>query len=133
MNCKHGDGRHGRQAREYRAWAAMKRRCYNRRVERFPHYGGRGITVCDRWRESYVAFLEDMGRCPDGLTLERNDTDGHYEPSNCRWATMQEQRVNRRDYRTCLVRQMFGGTSYKQLSEAQKYAYHRERNRRKAA
>lgn len=74
----------------------MKGRCYVKSRPDFRYYGGRGITVCDRWRESYENFLADMGEVPEGLTLDRKDPEGNYEPGNCRWATRQEQRINQR-------------------------------------
>ncbi len=79
---------------EYRTWAAMRTRCKNQNDARFPRYGGRGISVCDRWRK-FENFIADMGPRPEGLTLDRINNDGNYEPGNCRWATMREQCQNR--------------------------------------
>jgi hypothetical protein len=81
----------------YFSWEGMIQRCTNRRYPKWENYGGRGITVCDRWK-SFVNFLADMGERPDGKTLDRIDNDGNYEPDNCRWATLQEQRANQREW-----------------------------------
>jgi hypothetical protein len=80
----------------YRSWLHMKERCTNSRCHAYASYGGRGITVCERWSASFENFLADMGKRPDGKTLDRIDNDGNYEPSNCRWATASEQRRNQR-------------------------------------
>lgn len=82
---------------EHRAWVYMKLRCYNERNHNYHRYGGRGISVCDRWRESFVNFLADLGTRPSkNHTLDRIDSDGNYEPGNCRWVTRQVQNINRR-------------------------------------
>lgn len=79
----------------YASWEAMKTRCTNPRSSSFGDYGARGVRVCDRWRESFAAFLSDMGERPVGKTLDRwPDRRGHYEPGNCRWATKTEQQRN---------------------------------------
>jgi hypothetical protein len=87
---------------EYIAWQNMKQRCYNKYRPGYEWYGARGIIVCDRWKNSFQFFLEDMGPKPFGLTLERNDNDGNYEPNNCKWATQSEQRDNRRCVRNSM-------------------------------
>lgn len=91
----HGHTRGRKTTPEFRTWCAMLQRCYYEKGEKYPLYGARGITVCDRWKESFEAFLEDMGPRPDGYTLDRIDGKGNYEPSNCRWATQKEQIANR--------------------------------------
>ncbi len=84
---------------EYYSWDGAKSRCFNPRAKKYPLYGGRGITMCERWRNSFEAFFADMGARPTPQhSLDRIDSDGDYEPGNCRWATVLEQRHNRRDY-----------------------------------
>ncbi len=93
---RHGHASAGKPSPTYVSWQAMLSRCFNPNTNRYKHYGARGISVCQRWRESFPAFLSDMGERPAGRSLDRIDTDGNYEPGNCRWATKIEQRANQR-------------------------------------
>ena len=80
--------------RTFRLWHAMRARCKYPSQASYKHYGGKGIRICERW-EDYSLFLADLGPCPDGYSLDRLDSNGHYEPSNCRWTTMKTQQRNR--------------------------------------
>lgn len=83
---------------EYQSWMGAKVRCLNPKHKIYPQYGGRGITMCARWRDSFEAFLADMGPRPAGTSLDRYpNNDGNYEPGNCRWATQREQCNNKRN------------------------------------
>ena len=90
MNCTHGQT----GSPTYRSWAKMKSRCYDNQDIGFALYGGRGITVCERW-QTFENFLADMGTRPSGMTLDRVDPNGNYEPGNCKWSTALEQSRNR--------------------------------------
>lgn len=90
----HGHARVGSESPTYKTWEHMIRRCENPADIGYKHYGAKGIAVCERWRRDFTAFLSDMGPRPDGMTLDRIDTSGNYEPSNCRWATAKQQARN---------------------------------------
>ena len=80
---------------EYKTWRSMKERCYNKNSHKYHRYGNRGITVCDRWRNSFIAFFRDMGLKPfPKAQIDRINNDGNYEPGNCRWATCAENSQN---------------------------------------
>jgi len=101
---EHGATKNRKMTTEYSLWLGMKQRCTNPKHKNYENYGGRGITVCEKWSESFEAFLKDMGERPsEGLTLERMDNDKPYEPGNVRWATRLEQAQNRRSSKTYTV------------------------------
>lgn len=95
-NFKHGQARPQFRGPTYRSWECMRSRCRNKNNPDFHNYGGRGIEVCHRW-DQFANFLADMGERPCGMTLDRVDVDGNYEPGNCRWASNQAQQRNKRN------------------------------------
>lgn len=111
-NLVHGHARKQTRSRTYTTYKTMVQRCTNPEATGYEHYGARGITICDRWLESFENFLEDMGERPEGRTLDRKDNDKGYSKDNCRWATQSEQRrnsstsrrwfVNGKEYETAL-------------------------------
>ena len=93
LNSSHGMSKE----RIYKIWADIKTRCYNKNSTHFNHYGGRGIEMCERWKESFENFYKDMGDRPTNRhSVERIDVNGNYEPTNCKWATTSEQSKNKR-------------------------------------
>lgn len=91
-NFKHGMSK----SREHRIWKSMTQRCYNPKAPSYKQYGARGITICKRWRESFAAFLQDMGRCKPDESIDRKNNDGPYCKRNCRWASYVQQCSNTR-------------------------------------
>jgi len=95
-NLKHGLTVRGALHPLFHTWVMMRRRCYERKNHAYRLYGGRGITVCARWRDDFAAFVADVGERPFRRTLDRIDNNGNYEPGNVRWATWSEQIANQR-------------------------------------
>lgn len=100
-SIKHGQSSYnGKKAsRLHNVWTAMIKRCYGKSNKGFRNYGGRGIEVCEEWRNSFLQFAADMGDPEDGMSIDRIDNNGNYEPKNCRWATQHQQSINRRTNR----------------------------------
>lgn len=97
---KHGAARRGKHQLEWDRWMAMLTRCYSKTTGNYARYGGRGITVCDKWRKCFADFFVDVGPCPSkDHTLDRIDNSGNYEPGNVKWSTRSEQQNNRRGNR----------------------------------
>ncbi len=84
------------KTKTYKVWAGMKRRCTDTKHKDYANYGAKGVKVCDKWSDSFEAFIEDMGACPDGYTIERDNVYGDYSPDNCRWIPASDQSKNRR-------------------------------------
>lgn len=91
------------ETKEYHSWEAMKSRCYNENNESYSYYGGRGITVCNRWLDSFENFINDMGEAPKKHSLDRIDPEKEYSPKNCRWANAKEQIRNRRKTKMAVI------------------------------
>ena len=120
-SARHGHAPKRKPSLTYKSWLSMKNRCFKPDCNGYKNYGGRGITICDRWLRSFEDFLADMGeRPPKNHSIERKDNDGHYEPSNCYWATAQEQARNKRKRPGCTSR--FKGVSWCKSKKAWKAA-----------
>lgn len=113
---RHGHASNGARSREYICYYNMKKRCLDPKNSRFSDYGGRGITVCERWNDSFLDFLDDMGRCPSGMTIDRINNEHGYSPENCRWVSRKENQRNR----ACSLLWVVNGVEYDAAIDAAK-------------
>ena len=108
----------------YQSWRGMRERCINPKHASFDRYGGRGITVCERWTHSFKNFIEDMGERPAGTSIDRINNNGNYEPNNCRWATTKQQSSNTSSFRLsdeqvdAVLRLLAGGAKQIDIAQA---------------
>lgn len=131
----HGEGSSAnngaKQTPEYRAWRSMFQRCYDETCEAYERYGGRGIKVCKRWRDSYRAFLKDVGRKPSSqYTLNRIDNNRGYEPGNVEWATKKSQARNTANVERA-IRLKFKGEKLTLLEWGERLGLHAETIRKR--
>jgi hypothetical protein len=133
VKCKttHGQARAGAITSEYRIWLSAKTRCYNPKSNNYVYYGGRGIRMCDRWRDSFQAFLSDMGPRPSDKSIDRIDNDGPYSPSNCRWASRIEQRLNQRPHVYAKLGICHDGETLSSRAWARRYGLHSDTLRKR--
>jgi hypothetical protein len=117
-NTLHGHAKNNKVSTEFKTWSSMIFRCYNSNCNNYKYYGGRGIQVCDRWKNSFENFLEDMGLKPSkSYSIDRIDNNGNYELSNCKWSTKLEQSNNQSSNRIIID---ITGKEYSSISVAAK-------------